>query len=227
MRAVTREQARRVDELATRELGLPSIVLMENAGRGAAELIRSRLPDLRGTVVVLAGGGSNGGDGFVVARHLVNGGVAVRVHLCADRARVAGDAATNLAVLERMGVAIEPVADVAAAKSAAARLTDADVVVDALLGTGFRGEVREPTASLIRALAAARRRAVVAIDLPSGLDCDTGAPSAATVRADWTVTFVAPKVGFLAAGARAFTGEVVVASIGTPPSLLERVLAGS
>ena len=225
--SLTRDQVRKVDELASRELGIPSIVLMENAGRNAAEIVRARFgpsgPIGKGRIVVFAGQGNNGGDGFVVARHLANAGSAVDVWLCGEREALTFDAGMNLRILERMGMKIGEVKTADAVAAAAATIGAEDVVVDALLGTGFRGNVREPIATVIAAIDRSKRRAIVAIDLPSGLDCDSGQPSNATVRANLTVTFVAPKVGFAAAGASAFTGEVVVADIGAPPSLIERV----
>lgn len=222
---LTRAQARRCDEIATHELGVPSLVLMENAGRGAAELLRERhAPLVHGRFVLCCGPGNNGGDGFVVARHLHRLGAPVVVKLCGARERMSPDAAVNLAIVERLGVAVAEIADEAAAHAAGAELQAGDVVVDALLGTGFQGSVRAPMATLIdevnRARGEGRTHAVVAIDLPSGLDCDLGTPSNATIHADLTITFVAPKAGFAAAGARRFTGEVVVRDIGVPAARL-------
>jgi NAD(P)H-hydrate epimerase len=224
---LTRDEARRCDELATRELLVPSLLLMENAGRGAAELVHERCAPRRpGRFVVCCGPGNNGGDGFVVARHLLRLGDPVLVRLCGARDRLTPDAAVNFRIVERLGILIADVRDDAAARAAGDELTADDVVVDALLGTGFQGSVRAPTATLIDAINAARGagrlHAVVAVDLPSGLDCDTGAPSNATIRADLTVTFVAPKAGFAAAGAHDFTGEVVVRDIGVPATRLVR-----
>jgi NAD(P)H-hydrate epimerase len=234
---LTREEARRCDEIAMRALGVPSLVLMENAGRGAAEVVLERCAPLgRGRFVVCAGPGNNGGDGFVVARHLLRCGepvpdgapigAPVIVLFCGARDRLTPDAATNLRIVEQLGIAVAEVSDDAAARAAIDTLTAGDVVVDALLGTGFQGSVRPPTSTLIEAVNAARAsghlRAVVAIDLPSGLDCDSGRPSNATIRADFTITFVAPKVGFAAAGARDYTGEVVVRDIGVPAARLVR-----
>jgi NAD(P)H-hydrate epimerase len=228
--ALSRAQVRRVDELAVRELGLAGVVLMENAGRNAADAIRERLAGWRAARVVLfCGPGNNGGDGFVIARHLTiprSGGggarVAVKLFLAGERARVAGDAAANLRVIERLGLEVREITTIDAARAAVAELRSDDVVVDALLGTGFTGSVREPMATLITALDAAKRAALVAVDLPSGLDCDTGAPSNATLHADLTITFVDAKTGFLAPGAVAFTGEVLVRDIGVPPALIDR-----
>jgi NAD(P)H-hydrate epimerase len=234
---LTRDEARRCDEFATRELGIPSLVLMENAGRSAAEVVRERYAPIgRGRFVVCAGPGNNGGDGFVVARHLLRFGGPVPVattfiiKLCGSRDRLTPDAATNLRIVERLGIAVGVVSDDAAARAVAEELTADDVVVDALLGTGFQGSVRPPTSTMIDqvnarrwdAHAKGRVRAIVAVDQPSGLDCDSGAPSNATIRADLTVTFVAPKLGFTVPGAERFTGEVVVRDIGVPTASLLR-----
>jgi NAD(P)H-hydrate epimerase len=224
---LTRDQVRRVDELAIRELGIPSVVLMENAGRNAAEIVWRRLgPFLHsesGRVVVFAGSGNNGGDGFVVARHLANRGARVDVRFCGDREKLTPDAATNLRILERMRMPIQDVSTPERIVSATGAVRAEDVMIDALLGTGFQGTVREPMAALIAGINFAKRRAIVAIDLPSGLDCDSGQPANATIRATLTITFVARKIGFGAPGASDYTGEVVVADIGAPPSLVDRV----
>lgn len=226
-RSLTRDEVRRVDAVAIHELGIPGVVLMENAGRNAADrvadLLRSRSAD---RVVIFAGPGNNGGDGFVIARHLLNRGIDTRVFLVGESTRLAEDAGTNYRVLRAMGVEITPVPGEEAARAAVGQVRPTDVVVDALLGTGFRGDVREPLAAVIHAINAARNAGVVAVDVPSGLDCDTGRPAGATIRADRTVTFVANKKGFEADGSREYTGEVFVADIGAPPEIIERVSHG-
>ena len=225
-----REQARAVDRFATEALALPSLLLMENAGRNAAEVVLGLCRGRRhARVVVLAGTGNNGGDGLVVARHVARAGVPVRVLLCGERARLTADAAVQLAIVGRMGIAVAAVRSDAAARRAAARLARSDVVVDALLGTGFQGDVRAPMATLILALDEARQRGttgpIVALDLPSGLDADSGRPSNATVRADVTVTFVAEKKGFARRTAAPWLGEVLVRDIGIGPREVARALA--
>jgi NAD(P)H-hydrate epimerase len=227
--ALTRDQIRRADSIAIEQFGIPGIVLMENAGRNAATVIRERLlPRKRGRVAIVCGGGNNGGDGFVIARHLANARVAVRLFLATEPSKLAGDAKTNYAIAAAMKLPISPVCDAKTIQSAARQWHKCDVIVDALLGTGFAGAVREPMASVIGAINDARgfgeaKPNVVAIDLPSGLDADTGKPSNATVRADLTITMLARKVGFAAKGARQWTGSVVVADIGAPPIVLALV----
>ena len=225
------EQVREVDRLAIQELGIPGIVLMENAGRHAADVVLEVLSETckvspsNAQVVILCGGGNNGGDGYVIARHLVNQGVTVRVYTTAEPAKLNGDAATNHAVCARMGLSVWPIIDLEQLHEHAPAWSRAHVVVDALLGTGFSGRVRPNVVSVIERCNELEDSVVVAVDLPSGLDCDTGHPSNATIKAQITVTFVAEKKGFSAPEARPFTGRVVVADIGAPPQLVDRVLA--
>ncbi len=214
MKELTREQVREVDRIAIEELGIPGIVLMENAGRNAAhEILDAFSPIAR--AVLFCGTGNNGGDGFVIARHLANAGVPVHIALAGKVEKLSPDAAVNYRICANMGWPI------AAAESV--ELLPNDVVVDALLGTGFTSQVRAPLAKIIGRINAASKRAVVAIDVPSGLDCDTGQPSNATIQADMTVTFVAAKVGFSKPPAAEYTGQIVTADIGAPPSINSRV----
>ncbi len=214
-----RRQSRELDRRAIEEYGIAGIVLMENAGRGVADVIE-RL-EAGGPIVVCCGKGNNAGDGFVIARHLDIRRYDVRVVLWAEPADLSGDAAANYAILAKTGVPIhrgpnEP--------AAAARLfAGADWIVDALLGTGAQGEPRPPFDAAIDAINASGA-VVVAVDLPSGLDCDTGRAAAHTVRAAHTCTFNAPKPGFLAPHAGQYIGRVHVLDIGAPRRLLEAML---
>ena len=217
--SLTREQSRELDRRATEEYHLPSIVLMENAGRGVAE--RLCCLGIGGRVVICCGGGNNGGDGFVIARHLDLRGYNVHVFVWADVARLQGDAAINFDVLQRSGVHIE-ISPPAGALGE--QLATADWIVDALLGTGARGEPRPPVADVIEAINRAGRN-VLAVDLPSGLDCDTGAAASHTIRADHTCTFVAPKLGFTNPAALPHLGQVHVLDIGAPRKLVEEVIS--
>jgi NAD(P)H-hydrate epimerase len=220
LRSLTRDEVRDVDRRAIEEFGLPGIVLMENAGRGAADLLIEL--GIRRTVVVVAGKGNNGGDGFVIARHLENHGYDVRVLLFADPHELTGDALTNYRVISAAGM---PIRECARADREVwkGELRSASWIVDALLGTGTRGKVREPFGTVIEEINASGV-SVLAVDLPSGLDCDTGEPLGTCVRAAYTATFVAPKRGFDAPGAAAYTGKVHVIDIGVPRSLLEEFL---
>jgi len=221
VKSLTRAEVREIDRLAAAEYGLPGIVLMENAGANAARLLAAR--GVAGPVTVVCGPGNNGGDGFVIARHLELHGCAVRLLLACDVDHFDGDAAVNARVAVRAGLPIEPLA-AAGADDWRRALAGADWIVDALLGTGASGAPRGPVATAIAGIVAARDAGarVLAVDLPSGLDCDTGATPGACVRADVTATFVARKPGFDAPGAAALVGTVYVLDIGVPRALLAR-----
>jgi NAD(P)H-hydrate epimerase len=217
---MTRDEVRDVDRRAIDEFGLPGIVLMENAGRGCVDWLIEL--GVSGQVVICAGRGNNGGDGFVIARHLENRGFNVLVLLFADPESLQGDAAINWRVLERAGTPVGVIRKAAANCDWRSRITSADWIIDALLGTGTRGSLREPLPEIISTINEASGR-VFAIDLPSGLDCNTGTPvdadSPLAVKADFTATFVASKQGFENHAAAAFTGEVRVIDIGVPHSM--------
>ena len=219
---LTREQCRRVDALAIDEYGLPGIVLMENAGRGTVE----KLLELgcRGPALVCCGRGNNGGDGLVIARHLNLRGVAVRTLLFAPPDEFQGDAAINLRVVRRGGLPYDVVLAEEDLTRLDAAFDGAEWIVDALLGTGERGEPRGLLPAAIVRINASPAK-TLAVDVPSGLDCDTGLPAAHTIRAAHTCTFVAIKPGFLVPGVKEFTGMVHVVDIGVPRSLLAEVQA--
>ena len=221
-RALTRAEVREIDRRAIEDYGVPGVVLMENAGAGAARLLESLGID--GPVVIACGKGNNGGDGFVIARHLDLAGHAVRVLLACRPDEIRGDAAVNVAIATRSGLAIECLAE-ADQTTWERHLSDVTWIVDALLGTGAGGAPTGAVATAITAMNAVRARGrtrVLAVDLPSGLDCDAGTAAGTCVRADATATFVARKRGFDAAGAAAFTGPVHVVGIGCPRILLPR-----
>jgi len=230
VRPLSREEVRSIDGRAASEMAMPTVVLMENAGRGAAEVLLRCLEDHPTPsqddglprLLVLCGPGNNGGDGGVIARHLDRWGFAVRVVWLADPKALRGDAATQWAVLERAGIdqsawEPDPATDPARLD---ALLAGADWVVDALLGTGLARPVEGTLLHAIEAINGSGKP-VLAVDLPSGLDADTGNPLGAAVRATATATFVAPKLGFGLPAARAFTGAVFVVDIGVPRRLLE------
>ena len=203
---------------------------MENAGRNAADAIERCLragrknAALGGRVAIVCGKGNNGGDGFVIARHLYLRGHSVNVDLLTDPAELTGDAATNYAIIERMALRIRRLNGAAAIAAAAKRWQTCDVVVDALLGTGFAGEVREPLAGVIGRINALKRPTIVAVDVPSGLNADTGEPGGVAVRADLTVTFLAAKVGLVKPSAQPYVGKLIIADIGAPLDLILKQL---
>jgi NAD(P)H-hydrate epimerase len=189
---------------------------MENAGRSCAELIKDKLEDIASPrVSVFCGTGNNGGDGYVIARHLINSGFKVAVLVCGDRSKIKGDAKINLDILERMGQPIGRLnpADGNIAGQVEGFTAGADMIVDSLFGTGLSGQLSDEYKQLMERINACRCP-VLAVDIPSGLDCDAGEPLGAAIEAAWTVTFVAVKKGFTSASAAPYTGEVFVASIG-------------
>jgi len=219
--ALTCQQIRALDKLAIEQVGIPGIVLMENAGRGIAEFVYGALVNPQADrVTILCGPGNNGGDGFVVARHLHNAGVPVDVVLAVPPEKSTGDAGTNLAILQRMKVdlirAYEP-DGLDVAKEAVRR---SRAIIDALLGTGSTGSPRGVMAALIELANATPQARRIAIDLPSGLDAERGEIHEPCFRADATVTMVAPKAGFLTPPGRAVVGRIVVVDIGVPRELI-------
>jgi NAD(P)H-hydrate epimerase len=213
---MTRDQVRRVDSWAINEIGIPGVVLMENAGRSCAELIRDNLADIaEPKVCIFCGTGNNGGDGYVIARHLINVGFGVTVVVCGDRTKIKGDSRTNLDILDRMGLSIDQLspADDRVEYRVKELTAGADMLVDGIFGTGLSGQVRDDYRRLLESINAANCP-ILSVDIPSGLDCDTGKPLGIAVKASWTVTFVAVKKGFACADSEQYTGEIFVASIG-------------
>ncbi len=224
---LTREQSRRLDLAAIEEYGMSGLVLMENAGRGATDVLCREA--LAGPVLICCGRGNNAGDGFVMARHLDLRGYQARVALWADPAELQGDAAANFAILQKTDVPIIVFQQNFAENENARRqfadeLARADWIVDALLGTGARGEPRAPFDAVIDAINAAGKP-VLAVDLPSGLDCDTGLPAAHTIRARVCCTFAAAKPGLLKPATEPYVGRLHVCDIGTPRKLIEQLVA--
>lgn len=232
---LTRSQVRDLDRRAVEEFGMPGVCLMENAGRGAADLLARLNPD-RLPTVILCGPGNNGGDGFVMARHLDNRSWPVTVWLlrpeggrsfgfaraaaAVDR-KLTGDCATNAEVwAHARPLATNDTPGEAWKDALVADVQGAGWVVDALFGTGLTRPLETPFDELIPFLNASGKP-VLAVDLPTGLDCDTGEPHGPAVRAAHTATFVAPKRGFLTPGAAAWLGEVHVLDIGAPRALVE------
>ena len=214
----TREEVRAFDQYCVEKLGVPGIVLMENAGRQIADAARAMLDQAEFRhCLILAGRGNNGGDSLVVARHMAIRGYMSEVILLGNRNEVQGDAATNLSAFQAMGGYVRGLDGAAGEvlRELAPTFQGADLIIDGLLGTGTQGEIREPYAAVINAVNATGRP-VIAIDIPSGLDCDTGRPLGPTIRAAKTVTMAALKTGFRNPESRQYTGEVILADIGVP-----------
>jgi NAD(P)H-hydrate epimerase len=234
--SLSRDEVRELDRRAIEEFGVPGVVLMENAGRGCAELLMRLNPDRR-PVVVLCGPGNSGGDGFVIARHLDNHGWPVKVWLvrpetpgrsfgfgqiaAATDRRLSPDCETNAAIWAHANPLGTNDTPGSAWKEALVRdVTDAGWVVDALFGTGLTRPLADPYGELIPFLNASGRP-ILAVDVPSGMDSDTGAALGPTVRAAHTATFVGLKNGFLDPEFRQYTGELHVIDIGAPRALVD------
>jgi NAD(P)H-hydrate epimerase len=212
---------RAFDAHAIGKCHVPSVILMENAGSGAADVVVRDALDGEAAgkrVVVVCGKGNNGGDGFVIARHLLARGASVAVFCAVSVARLKGDARTNADALLGVGGAVRALATTGDRRALTKEIAGADAVVDALFGTGLDRDVARDDAALIRAINASRCPRV-AVDIPSGIDADTGATLGASVRADHTVTFAHPKQGLLTPKGVVATGVLHVVDLGVPPLL--------
>lgn len=212
-RFLDRAGAQALDRAAMDELGIPGIVLMENASRGATEIARHMMPS-SADVLVLAGRGNNGGDGWAMARQLHDAGHPVTV-ASLGVSREGSDGATNESLARAMGIEVFMQLDPGLVDSA-------DLIVDALYGTGLDRPIHGPAAEWITLVNDRGRPAILSVDLPSGLDADSGCPLGPTIRATRTATFVARKIGMVVPSAEAYCGATDVVGIGTPDSLLVR-----
>src|SRR5882724_6501435 len=223
MRVLNSTQMREADRRTIEEIGIPSLVLMENAGRqvvAAMEAMHGEL--LERQVAVLCGRGNNGGDGFVVARTLLQRGVSVSVFLIAQITEVRHDARINLEILGRLGLTVVEIADSQAWELHFSEVRDCALIVDAIFGTGLNA----PVSGLIETVIAdvnASGIPVVAIDLPSGLSADSAEPIGPSIEAGLTVTLAAPKLPLVLPPAEIRAGDIVIADIGIPRDVLEAV----
>ena len=223
MRVLNTEQMREADRRTIEDIGLPSIVLMENAGRQTVAAMEAAFETLGSSrVAVLCGRGNNGGDGFVVARTLVQRGVEAVVFLLGSVAEVQGDARTNLEVLGRIGVTVIEITNAQEWELHFTEVSECDVVVDAILGTGFRGRLTglfETVVADVNELGVP----IVAIDLPTGVSADTAELSGEAIEATMTVTLAAPKIPLVFPPADTHAGDLVIADIGIPAPLLDEL----
>src|SRR5574337_2105710 len=217
---VTAGQMRELDRRAAEEYGIPSLLLMENAGLQAVLELERAFPRLvHRRVVIVCGKGNNGGDGFVVARHLFNRGVAVEVVLLARQTETKGDARINLEMIRKLGVPIHEVTTGQKLEANRTLLERADVVVDAILGTGTTGPAKGLVGEAIELLNQVGKP-IVALDIPSGLNSDEGVIPGPCIKALFTVTFGLPKRGVILYPAASCAGRVVTVGIGLPRQLL-------
>src|SRR5918995_7292895 len=223
MRVLTTEQMREADRRTIEDIGLPSIVLMENAGRQTVAAMEAAFDTLSSSrVAVLCGRGSNGGDGFVVARTLAQRGIDSLVFLLGSVAEVKGDARTNLEVLGRIGMTVIEITNAQEWELHFSEVSECDVIVDALVGTGFRGRLTglfETVVADVNELGVP----IVAIDLPTGLSADTAELTGEAVQATMTVTLAAPKIPLVFPPADSRAGDLVIADIGIPAPILDEL----
>ncbi len=214
---MSRDEVRGFDAWAIDEMGIPGVVLMENAARGCLQVIDVLFGAVcTSGVCIFCGTGNNGGDGFVIARHLFNRGVSVRVVVCGEPGRIKGDAKVNYDICLKMGLSVSVLEPASAdmCRVVEDAVSGCGLVVDALLGTGLTGALKEPMALLVSAINS-HNVPIVAVDIPSGMACDTGEALPVCIEAEATVTFVAVKKGFAEnPTSRQATGRVFVADVG-------------
>ncbi|MCP4264631.1 MAG: NAD(P)H-hydrate epimerase [Candidatus Brocadiaceae bacterium] len=221
-KALSRDETREIDRKAIEEYEIPGIILMENAGRNVVEEILKMLPGTnKAKVAIFCGKGNNGGDGFVIARHLYNKDIDISVYLTTkiSNALTGSDASTNLKILLNMNIEIKEL-QAGDINEIEKELHGCNLIVDSIFGTGLSGEIREPARSLIVNINESNIP-VVSVDIPSGLDCDDGTVHGTAVEATKTVTFVAAKTGFFKKYGREHTGELIVSDISVPRELIE------
>jgi len=220
MKVVTVAEMRKIDLTAIEEYGIPSIVLMENAGVEVVRQMENILGNLHNKKIsIFTGTGNNGGDGFVVARHLYNQGAKVKVFLIGSKTAVLGDALTNLQIITHMGIDILEVANQHDWEKVKIAMTFTDCLVDALLGTGFTGKLRDNMIQVVESINK-MNKIIVAIDVPTGVDADTGQIQSVAVKANHTITLALAKQGLLLYPGASYVGELSVADIGIPRLLL-------
>lgn len=223
MYLVTAREMREMDRLTIESFGLPGRLLMETAGRGAVDFFLETFQDCSGKRVgVMAGRGNNGGDGFVMARHLAESGMRVTVFLLAKKTDVKGDAAANLELLAPLGIPVVELPDSETFRRYAAELRHQGIWIDAILGTGLNAEVTTYFKEVITFINESAKP-VFCVDIPSGLDADTGRPLGICIRGTATATFGFPKIGHLSHPGISHTGRLKVVDIGIPNIISQQV----
>ncbi len=221
MKILTGKQMAELDRIAIEEIKIPSLILMENAGRSVFQVIRDRVPDLsQKKIMVVCGKGNNGGDGLVVARHLINHGAMAEIIVLSSPEDLSPDAKANAGILEQSDEIIHYVTDESNLSQLASMLSGADVIIDAIFGTGFVGEAHGLAAQVMELMNLSPAQ-VFSIDIPSGVEGDTGHVLGSAVLADVTVTLALPKLGLFLYPGRGYVGELTIGSVGYPRSLLQ------
>jgi len=220
MKVVTSQQMKEIDRKAIEESNLSGLTLMENAGLRIFQSLKNIYPDLRlKKIIIFTGSGNNGGDGFVVARHLYNYGVKVKVFLLSHSGKIKGEAEENLNIINKMGVELFE-AETTKLEEIQRAIQNSNLIIDAILGTGLQGKVTGLKAKIIDLINIANKE-VVAIDVPSGLDADTGKIEGPCIKATHTFTLALPKIGLLIFPGASYAGKVTVEDIGIPFYLLK------
>lgn len=208
MRRVTAKEMQEIDRIAIEEQGIPSLTLMENAGKAVAEVAMDMAkPDA--SISIVCGRGNNGGDGLVAARYLIENGYKPSICLLGDISNIKNDVKVNLEKLTKLNYSLANEIN-----------PDSDLIIDAIFGTGFKGETEGKVAQIIEFINALKRP-VLTVDVPSGLDATTGKAAKFCIKADKTVTFGLPKQGFYVGDGPKYAGQITVKQIGFPKELLE------
>lgn len=220
-KAVTVKQVQRIDDLAINVYGVPSIVLMENAGLHVAVEVKKFLKKKKiNKAVIVCGQGNNGGDGFVTARHLAEFGIKTKIYLVGQPQRLKNDSAINYQLLKRLKIKVQILNGLE--RTFRRRLDSAGVIVDAIFGVGLNRAMDDPYLGVIEAINQSRTK-TIAVDTPSGLDCTTGKVYGGCVKAFKTVTFTFAKKGFFKNAGPNMVGQLIVADIGIPVILKRRI----
>ncbi|MFA5271363.1 MAG: NAD(P)H-hydrate epimerase [Candidatus Omnitrophota bacterium] len=212
---ITPRKMQQLDLLAQSKYGILSLILMENAGRSAAEIVFEMLLGKNEDVVCVCGRGNNGGDGLVCSRHLINRGVKVKIFMIAGNKPLKGDAKVNENILKKMGYRINIIDSSKNNRLLKQSLGKCSMVIDAIFGIGFKGQMRDDQAGIIQVINQSGKP-VVSLDIPSGLDALSGKVSGACIKADATVTFGFSKTGLIKNHGPLYAGKVIVADISLP-----------
>ena len=220
MKVALAKQMHDIDKSAVEEYGLPELSLMESAGHRVFEAVKNLLGDVsKKSICVLAGSGNNGGDALTAARYLSNAGARVKIFLLGDKDHRTASVNVQMRILRGMGVELQQLDSDRAWERLQVTLRFSDAVVDGILGTGFSGEIRPSALRLIRLVNAAKK-ITVAIDIPSGVDSDTGEVGEAAMQADCTVALGLPKIGHYICPGASYVGKLLIDNIGIPSELL-------
>lgn len=218
MKHVSADEMRHIEKIANDLYGIPTLLLMEHAGKGIADLIESKFA--KASVLVISGKGNNGGDGMVAARHLWNHGLDVQLALAADPLELKDDRALNWRILQKMKIPTWDLTKDSDMKRLKEQIKSRDLVVDALLGTGIAREVEGPYRRLIQEMNESHKT-ILAVDVPSGLHADSGLPMGVAVKASLTATLGLAKQGLFVGKGPEFSGQIHLIDIGLPRSILD------